>query len=291
MGVEKINVKITADEREAIASAKRVQREMDKVEADAKDAQRAVDGARRDNKGLGARFRGLLGRAGVSFGEEDLRVGNMFKYGRSGFSLQESFVKGRTGGAGAGALKVGFVSVVAGQALGRSLNQAADLRDFIEENKHLTFSQILQEVGNAASQKIFDTFGATGILEGIARLSGTKSEVFDTALQLAYGQTTDVELEIDAQAAAFRARREQIERVNAAKTEAAEAAMRKIDEVAERQLAGLKTDIVRPKDIRLNREQNRRFQRLHDEAAEKRIRREAAAAKEPHQQVLMGEGR
>ena len=296
MTVEKtqVQVELTGDAK-AIADAKRVERAMNEVEREAKQAQTAVDSARAsETTGLRGRFRGLLGRAGVSFQDEDVRIGKAIKFGRGGFALQEEYKKGNTGAFGAGAARVGFTAMIAGQALGAGLNQIADIRDFIDENQNLTAAQIMQAVASGASKRIFDTFGSTSILRGASRLSGVSTDVFDNATQLAFGELSDVEQAIDAQAAnrrAFRQAMEKQERIEAKRREAAEEALRKIDEITERQLSGLKTDVYRPRDIRLNRKQNQEAQRRYGDSKRTAIEKQAAAAREVASQVLDGEGR
>lgn len=302
MGIEKVNVQITADESEAIASAKRVQREMDKVEAEAKDAQRAVNQARTADSGLRSRFGGLLGRIGVTRGEEDIKFGSAFKFSRQGFGLREDFKKG-TGKGGIGALNTALWAGVALHGATNIMEQIAEIR---RELRDKTLGEVMREVGRRVPEVVIQTLGGqTGgrfWKAAYTTVTGNDfvTDVDDTfvgRLNYALGQIFGYDNSLDAQIAvqarnrrAFGDKQVQDE-MEAKRREAADAALRKIDETVEAQIGKLKTDIVRPKDIRLNREQNRTFQRRHDEAAEKRIRRDAATAKEPHQQVLAGEGR
>lgn len=302
MGIEKVNVQITADESEAIASARRVQREMDKVEAEAKDAQRAVNQARTADSGLRSRFGGLLGRLGIDRGKEDIKFGSAFKFGKGGFQLQESFKKG-TGKGGIDALNTALWAGIALNGATNILEQIAEIR---RELRDKTLGDVVREIGRRVPEAVVQAIGGQtgGRFWKAAYTTVTGSdfvaEVDDSfvgrlnyALSQIFGYDNSLDAQIAVQARNRRALgdRQLRDEMSAKRREAAEAAIRKIDETVEAQIGKLKTDIVRPKDIRLNREQNRTFQRRHDEAAEKRIRRDAAAAKEPHQQVLAGEGR
>lgn len=296
MAIEKTQVKVelTGDEK-AIADAQRVERAMNRVKREAKQAQAAVDKARSGGSGLRRRG-GLLGRlsnrAGVRWGDEDVQFG-AFKVGRGGFGLREEFVKGRTGSAAGAGLRMGFVAMVAGQALGRTLEQLADLKDLTKEYKNRQ-DELRELLLTSGSKKVFDAFGTKSTLRGGYRLLGGNKEAFDNALQLAYGETSDVELAIDAQAAGRRAFFKMMEKrqdLEDKRREAVDKANAKVDEIIERQLAGFKTDIFRPKGIRLAREQNQAAQRLYDDARRRRVMREGAAAKSANQQVLAGEGR
>lgn len=293
MGIEKVNVQITADEREAIASVKRVEREVNHLEAEAKQAQRAVDGARHDKTGLRARFGTLLGKAGFRTTEGGIEA-SAFRFGAAGFGLRDSFKKGS-----AGQLLVGYALVQGG------MNVLEDVAEFRDEFKDVNLRSYLRNrtpaalagLGNLTQSLVHVmsryTHGFTREQSDLA--SAEVAELIRWWWESRFSDSAQYDSPIDAvireQAATFRANREMIEHVNAKRREAAEAAMRKIDESVEAQLGALKTDIFRPKDIRLHREQNRRAQRLFRDAKERDIRTNAAAAKEPHQQVLDGEGR
>lgn len=293
MGIEKVNVQITADESEALASARRVEREMEKVEQKAKDAQRAVSGARAGDSGLRSRFGGLLGRLGLKAGDDALLVGNTFKLGRQGFQLQEGFRKAAVGG---GAV-LGVVAAAHG--IGNAMEKSADFRDWVREgglSEMMRDPNIAKQFALDLSRGLHEKLGSAALLRGILRLSGERSDVVDTAFELAFsarGEAT-VDAEIAQQAAGRRAFFEMLrkqEEAEARRTASRDASLAKIDETIERQLAGLKTDIFRPKGIRLNREQNRSAQRLWDESRERNINRQGALQKEEIMRVHLGEGR
>lgn len=305
MSVEKVKVTVDVDESQAVAGAKRVQREMKEVEADAKQAQSAVNRARTgDNTGLRARFRGLLGKAGIQVRDEDVTLGRAFKFSSQGFGVRETFKKGQFVGGGANVLAAGFAVSVAAQGLSNSFEAVAEIRDYLDENPNATTWQATREMGrqayiNALSENSFSSlvknFMRATRSGTVGNLSSEDADLYvRSGIQQIFGDVTDLDRAIDGQKAqrqAFFKWQEQQEKDTSKLEEAARDAIKKIDERTEEQIGKLRTQIARPKDIRLNREQNARFQTLFRRAAEKKLREEAVSAKEAPNQVLLGEGR
>lgn len=305
MGIEKTQVKVelTGDEK-AIADAKRVERAMNKVEREAKQAQAAVDSARAGggSTGLRGRFGRLLGKAGIQRRDEDIVFGNVFKLTGQGFSVRETFKKGQ----GEQGIKALNTAMWAGLALHGATNTLEWLADIRRELKDATLSEVMSEALKRAPDAILDAIQAktAGRLwkSGYTLLTGDEfvTNVDDSslgrlnyAMSQVFGYDNSLDAQIGAQAKARRRflDKQTQEEIEAKRKETLEEALRKIDEVMEAQIGKLKTDIVRPKGSRLNRIQNRAFQRRHDDAAERRLRQKGQEDKEARTSLLNGEGR
>lgn len=249
MGVERTVVQVKVDEREALASGRRVRGELDKIEAEAKETQRAVDQARTSGQGLQGRFAGLLDRAkrkGI-LKEEGLEFGP-FAVGRSGFRMSEEYTKGKKGGMAGPLLRGAFIAGVTGNAIGAGLGTIADFRQYIDEFD-MTPAQALKEVSREMSRGIFDRSGAAAIVRNGLRLAGERVDVIDAAFDLAFGSSepTALEAEIDAQKAnrrafmKWQAERDKAERkAERKREEAIDNALAKIDQQLAERLKGLR---------------------------------------------------
>jgi hypothetical protein len=279
-----------------------LEKRAEQVQQKAKQARQEIDRADSGARTIDGRFRGLLGRAGVKIGEEDVKFGSAFKFGRQGFGLQETFKKG-TGPGGIGALNTALWGGVALHGAANMLERMAEIR---RELKDKTLSEAIREATLRLPETVIQSVGGNvaGRIVKSAYTTATGNEFVVEAdesflgkFNYAMGQIFGYDNALDAQIAAqARVRRNQLEKeikdeIQAKRREAAEDAVRKIDEAVESQIGRLKTDVVRPKDVRLNREQNREFQRRHDEAAERRLRRQGQEQKEQAMSVLNGEGR
>lgn len=305
MGIEKtqVRVELTGDEK-AIADAKRVERAMNEVEREARQAQAAVDNARAsgESTGLRARFGALLGRAGIQKRDEDIVFGRAFKLTGQGFSLRETFKKGQ----GEGGIRALNTAMWAGLALHGATNIAEQMADLRKELKDATLAEVMSEALKRAPDAILEIVqskvagrfwkGAYTTVTGddyVVEVDESFKGRLNYALADIFGYDTSLEAQVAVQAKTRRRflDKQIQEELEAKRKETLEEALRKIDEVMEAQIGKLKTDIVRPKGVRLNRIQNRAFQRRHDEAAERRLRQKGQEDKEARTSLLNGEGR
>ncbi|MCA8916611.1 MAG: hypothetical protein KDB90_14490 [Planctomycetes bacterium] len=313
MSLEKTRVKVEVEgEAKAKADARRLEGVVDRVEAKAARAKRSVNELQADSRGLRARFGRLLDKAGVKVGADSLEVG-AFQYGAGGFMVRDSFKRSLAGGANV----MLATALVAGMARGTAatLGGVADVRDYLDDHPNANLfnatEQVAQNAGRAIREKIRSIY--IGALQAspfndvvqqfqrmfrlglVGKLSTADGELYiDQGIAEFFGDLGPLDEAIKAQGearAAFRAGQAQREQAASNRKKAAEEALAKIDEITERQLSGLKTDIYRPKDIRLNRKQNQNAQRLYDDVRRRRILRQDAAAREAVPQVLDGEGR
>lgn len=252
MAIVKTNVKIEVDNRQALRESREVRREMDRIEDDAKDAQREVNNARRARRGLNDRATGLLDRAkskGI-LKEEGLELGPL-ALTRTGIRGSEEFMKGK-GQAASSAVAAPLMAVFATKLVADALtsigDRAADLRD-----EGLNTGQVVSSMMKGGLQYAAEPSA------GLARMAsrwtdGYTREQADLALDdllvNAFGSGKDpsqIDQILDAQKLqrrAFLAQQTKIqeaERQAADKKEAAlDAALAKLDEALSQRLAGLK---------------------------------------------------
>lgn len=297
MGVEKTQVRFDVDSAAAKRAAQSIKREMNDIEREAGQAERAVNGARSGHKGLGARFKGLLDRArarGFEIRDSGATVGRTWQLGTNGFSVRDEFKQTH-----AGAFIAGYAVYRGSQGF---LNDVADFRDQyrgFDVERYLR-SRAPNLLGDAANltQPLVQTIAryAPGYTGDNATLAAADvgefirwwwaSRFSDDAKY-----KSPIDEAIRQQAAQLKAAREAQEQLDAKRTEARDKAFARLDEILESQLAGLKTDIIRPKNVKLTRELNQQFQRRWDDVRERAARRNNVAQKETYDRVNQMEGR
>jgi hypothetical protein len=215
MTIDKTTVIVSLEgEAAAIADARRLEAVAERVEAKAQKAKAEVREADLAGRKLSlldrARQKGLLKRSGLEFAG--------LEFNRQGIGLDKRQLRGSHSVAGAA-----FFGIALAHGVGATLNTIADAQDFLDANQHLTGAQIAKELSSAASRSIFQTFVAESILRGALRVGRTRQDVIDAAFDIAFAQNapTALELEIDAQAAAMRAHRAAMEKLQRQRTLAA----------------------------------------------------------------------
>lgn len=240
MGVQKTTVVVEVDgEQQAAATARRLEDIANRVKAKADQAKQAVNQA--ETRGRLATLtdslkrRGILSRSGFELGPVELK--------RSGFGLNAGFFRGSSFGAAAGV-------TIAGNVIGRALEQTADWVDVLREND-LSAGQVAAAAGMGLLKGIFEFTGSKSILRGISRLSGTRADVFDEAYEGVFagvlGTKTQADIDIMGVAAAQRERWAQMRKLEEAEQkrrqaiEAQTAEIRsKLDELEAQSLRGIK---------------------------------------------------
>jgi hypothetical protein len=308
MGVERTTVEMDMREGGALQGARRISAELERVERNARQAQGAVSRVNATDPALRSRFGGLLAKAGFKVGADAVEV-SAFRFGASGFELKDSFKKGLVGGANvmlAGAI-VGSVARTTASTFGA----VADVRDYLDDHPNANIfnatERVLQNAGRGMRERlraayigamqanpfndVVQQFMRMFRLDTVGRLSTADGESYiDQGIAEFFGDLGPLDAAIKDQA--FKRRmwlQEQDQRER--QLEARNAALRKIDEATEAVLGGLKTSVARPRDVRLNREQNREFQRRYEDARRKRIMQAAQGQREQVNAVYDGEGR
>lgn len=239
MGVERTVVEMGMNEREAVASARRVGRELDDVAHKASKAQTAANGAKAGGRDTASRV-GMLFERAKSNG---LLRGNIADVAKGHLAAT------RFGGAAA----IGYIAAV---GLGKAGERGSHMLELLEENPSFTAA-----MKQAAAEALADAIERNPI-NGAGRFvyqayrkargfnATSSGEVFDTALNLATsrltGETSDVDAAIAAQAANRRAfllaneeRRAREAREAQRRLEERERAFRRIDEIVAERLRGL----------------------------------------------------
>lgn len=255
MGVVRSKYDIDVEEREAVASARRVQREMGEIEKDAKDAQKEVSKARGGGGSLGNRAQGLLDRArkrGI-LKEEGLELGPL-AVGAGGIRGSEEWMKGKRG-AVAGPLLAVFVVSTAAHTLASGARGINDSLDWYDTHRETGYAGLAKHASMAAWDGFVDKMGVYALAREGARMFGFSAgnaENVDLALDdlrsNAFGDgKSQVDQIIDQQRTARRQFLENLYAQNASKIrektkrrEAMDEALSKIDQAYAERLSGLK---------------------------------------------------
>jgi len=293
MGIEVTQVKVElAGDKKAGKKLDKLDKKMDEVKRSAVAASSAVSATDAKAKGgLGSRWLAL--KAGAKkrgiLKEESLEWGPL-ALTRGGFAVPEEFRKGQTAGRAGPLLRGAFVATVAGQAIGASLNAAADAVDFLK--KRPSWEEIKDastDVALDASSALYETVGAKSILKGGHRLAGGNPEVFEAAYADAFstGLTAVQKQAADGtELAAIRALAAASIKAEEAKKDALRKQLETQDAEYAKVAKGLKTKIHGIKGTSLNRQANQDFQTIMRDHDQERLKEMNDKRTQPAREML-----
>lgn len=245
MGVDRTEVRFeTTGEQQAAADVRAIEREMQRLEQRARNAETAV----RSAKAAG-------GTGTPGFGQ---KLKQYVRFGPQGFSLNKGILKA------SGALMV----VAAAHGLAATAEQVMDGLEWIDElrKSNVGGDEIARQLGLKASEKIFDASGASSLVKAGLRVAGVNREVTEEAFNLAFSTAAQQAAQERAERAANRKVRLMMEAALAKADRDREAALEKLTRDSEdqlnKQLAGLGNETL---PIGLNRATAQRYRALREE--------------------------
>ncbi len=218
MGVDRTEVRFeTTGEQQAQADVRAIEREMERLEAKARRAEEAARAARAAGSNTGG---------GPGFGQS---LKKYVRFGPQGFTLNKGVLRA------SGAL----MAVAAAHGLAATAEGVMDGLEWIDElrNSDVGGGEITRRVGLHASEKIFESSGATSLLKAGLRAAGVNREVADEAFNLAFSTAAEQAASERADRAANRRVRQMMQAALARAARDNDAALEKLHRDTEDQLA------------------------------------------------------